>query len=138
MKRIFAALLTLLLLFSAALADVRMPSRRGAVTDDADVLSAQTAADIATYAEKAEEETGLRLQTVIVHFLDGMDVQSYAQRLFERWELQDEDLLLLVAAGEDSFATVMGSEAAEKLGKANAENLMYTSSGFSALIRSQQ
>ena len=120
----------------AALAAPRMPSRRGAVTDDADVLSAQTAADFEAYATRVEEETELQLHAALVHFLDGLDVQTYADQLFAQWELGGKDVLLVTAAGEDSFAAVMGSEAAGQLGK--AENLLYTSSDFSGLIRTQQ
>ena len=137
--RCAALLLAFLLLLSAsALAGVRMPESRGALTDDADVLGAQTAADITAYAEKAEDETDVHIHVVIVHFLDGLDVQTYANRLFQSWNLGDEDLLLLGAAGEDSFATVLGADVADELGKSNAENLLYTSSSFGTLFRNQQ
>lgn len=139
-KRIFTLLLvcSLLLVPLQALGALRMPDRRGSVTDDADVLSAQTAADLAAFSERAEDETGLKLHVAIVHFLDGAEVQSYANTLFDLWELGGSDLLLLGAAGEDSFAAVMGSEAQKKLGSSNAENLMYTSSEFGSLFRAQQ
>ena len=127
----------MLLAVSTAFA-ARMPENRGALTDDADVLGAQTAKDIAEYAEEAEDETGVSLHVVIVHFLDGLDVQTYADRLFASWRLGEDDMLLLGAAGEDSFASVLGEDVREKLGQKNAENLMYTSSMFGELFKRQE
>lgn len=77
----------------SAFAAVRLPAQRGVVTDDANVLGAQTAADIAEYAEKVESETDVRLHVAIVHFLDGMEASTYAQTLFEKWELEGNDVL---------------------------------------------
>ena len=138
MKKILCLLMVLLLLPCMAMAAVRMPQQRGWVTDDADVLSAEAAADIASYAQTVSDETGIRVYTVIVHFLDGMDAQSYANELFALWGLGENDMLLLTAAGEDSVATAMGGRVEERLGRANADNLMYTSSSFASLIRTQQ
>jgi len=140
MKKGISILLAALLLLAplSALGALRMPDRRGSVTDDADVLSAQTAADLAAYIERAADETGLELHVAIVHFLDGAEVQAYANTLFDLWELGSDDMLLLGAAGEDSFASVMGSDVQKALGATNAENLMYTSSEFGALFRAQQ
>lgn len=141
MKRFrWAALLVVLMVLvsASALAGARMPEKRGVVTDDADVLSAQTARDIAEYAEMAEDDTDVNISVAIVHFLDGVDAQTYANRLFAKWNLDDEDMLILGAAGEDSFAVAMGEEVAEKLGKRNAENLLYTSSSFGSLFQAQQ
>ena len=90
------------------------------------------------YASRVEEETGVKLHVALVNFLDGMEVKTYARQLFQRWELGGDDLLLLGAAGEDSFAAVMGSNVEKKLGASNAENLLYTSSSFATLFQSQQ
>ena len=142
MKRAMGCLLLAVLLACltpvAGLANARMPQRRGALTDDADVLGAQVAADVAEYARRLEDETGIGLHVVLVHFLDGLDARSYANDLFSAWALGEDDLLLLGAAGEDSFAVALGDDVAGKLGRTNAENLLYTSSHFSALFKSQQ
>ena len=92
----------------------------------------------ATLRKVVEEETGVKLHVALVNFLDGMEVKTYARQLFQRWELGGDDLLLLGAAGEDSFAAVMGSNVEKKLGASNAENLLYTSSSFATLFQSQQ
>lgn len=134
----FLCLCLALLVPAAAMAAARMPAMRGVVTDDADVLGAQTAADIAAYAEMVEDGTDIRLHVALVHFLDGLDAQTYADQLFTKWELGEDDMLVVGAAGEDSFATAMDKDVQQLLGKSNAENLMYTSSAFSSLFRSQQ
>lgn len=138
-KRVFALLLALMLLVPlCALGALRMPEHRGTVTDDANVLSAQTVSDLNSYAQKLAEKADVNLHVALVHFLDGAEVQSYANTLFDLWELENDDLLLLGAAGEDSFAAVMGNDVQKVLGKTNAENLLFTSSEFSSFFRTQQ
>ena len=122
----------------AAQAAARMPEERSIVTDDADVLSPGTVKELESYFEDVRDETGISLHVAIVHFLDGIDAQTYADALFDKWLLGQDDVLLLGAAGEDSFATAMGREAQKILGRTNAENLMFTSSQFSALFRQQR
>lgn len=121
-----------------ALASARLPAQRGALTDDADVLSAQTVSDFSSYAQRWRRRRSLRLHVALVHFWDGLDAQAYADALFEAWNLGDMDILLCGAAGEDAFATAMGDGAADLLGRQSAENLMYTSSRFGTLFASQQ
>ncbi len=138
-KRVFVLLLALMLLVPlCALGALRMPEHRGTVTDDANVLSAQTVSDLNSYAQKLAEKADVNLHVALVHFLDGAEVQSYANTLFDLWELENDDLLLLGAAGEDSFAAVMGNDVQKVLGKTNAENLLFTSSEFSSFFRTQQ
>lgn len=140
MKKIFSILicLVLALLPLGAMAGVRMPECRGVVTDDANVLSSQTVSDLTKYAERLENETGILLRVALVHFLDGAEVQSYANTLFDLWELESDHLLIVGAAGEDSFACAAGNEAGKKLGSSHAENLLYTSSSFAQLFQTQQ
>lgn len=138
-KRMFALLLTLMLLVPlCALGALRMPEYRGTVTDDANVLSAQTVTDLNSYAQKLAEKADVNLHVAMVHFLDGAEVQSYANTLFDLWQLDTDALLLLGAAGEDSFAAVMGNDVQKTLGATNAENLLFTSSEFSSFFRTQQ
>lgn len=140
MKKWICLFLVMMLAVSgvSALADARMPALRGALTDEADVLSGTMSSAITEYADNVEDETGVDLHVVFVHFLDGLDAQTYANRLFENGSLSSDSVLLLCAAGEDSFATAMGKEAEEKLGKQNLDNLMYTSSEFAAHVARQE
>ena len=84
------------------------------------------------------DHADIDLHVATVHFLDGMEPQTYAEQLFRKWQLSEEDVLLLCAAGEDSFAVFMGDEAERVIGRSNAENLLYTSSEFGQLFRKQQ
>ena len=140
MKKWICGILSLMLVLTSAfaLADARMPASRGVLTDDADVLSSELSSAIVDYAGDVKDETGMDVYVAVVHFLDGQDAQTYATRLFEKWELSDNAVLLLCAAGEDSFATVMGKKAENKLSKQNMDNLMYTSSAFSTHIAAQE
>ena len=140
LKRRFCLILCLLAALAVLPASAlpRLPARAGAVTDAADVLSTQTAADFSAYASEVEAETGLRLQVALVHFLDGLDARAYAEALFSAWGLGDDDILLCGAAGDDAFAAVMGDGAAAVLGFKSADNLLYTSSGFAGLFASQR
>lgn len=140
MKKWICLFLVMVLTLTAAvaLAGARMPSLRGALTDEADVLSSAMSAAITEYAKDVDDETDMDLHVVFVHFLDGLDAQTYANRLYEASDLNNESILLLCAAGEDSFATAMGKEAEEKLGKQNLDNLMYTSSAFAEHIARQE
>jgi len=140
MKKWICGILSLMLVLTSAfaLADARMPVSRGALTDDADVLSNEVSSAIVEYAGDVKDETGVDMHVAVVHFLDGLDAQTYANQLFKEWELDDQAVLLLCAAGEDSFATAMGKKAENKLSKQNMDNLMYTSSDFANRIAAQE
>ena len=137
MKR-FCCLLLCLMIPAAAFAAARMPEMRGSITDSADVLSAQTLADLSSFSKQVSQKADIDLHVAIVHFLDGMEPQAYAEQLFAKWDLGGNDVLLVAAAGEDTFASVMGVTAEAALDRANADNLLYTSSDFGTLFRSQQ
>lgn len=140
MKKWLCMLLCIMVLLVpfGAMAAVRMPEMRGNVNDSADVLSAQTTADLADFIKQVTKRADIDLYVATVHFLDGMDVQAYTDQLFVKWGLTDEDLLLVGAAGEDSFAVHMGALVESKLGKTNVENLLYISSEFGELFRAQR
>ncbi len=140
MKKFLCTLLCLVLLAwpMGAFGAARMPEWRSNINDSADVLSAQTVADLSEFSKLVTQETGIDLHVVTVHFLDGMEAQTYAELLFEKWLLTDEDMLLVCAAGEDSFATAMGATAEHFIGRTNADNLLYTSSEFGQMFRTQQ
>ncbi|MBR6570968.1 MAG: TPM domain-containing protein [Clostridia bacterium] len=140
MKKLLCAILVLMLMMTPlyAFAQARMPEIRGNINDSADVLSTQVAADLAEFSKQISKKADVDLYVATVHFLDGMDVQAYADALFARWELTEEDILLVCAAGEDSFAVSMGEDVQSMLGKTNVDNLFYITSEFATLFRSQQ
>lgn len=139
----FAALLgvkpcTMDITLSAGEKNLRFPENKGVVTDDADVLDPRTIEDMEEYADMVEDETDVDIYVAMVHFTDGLDVQTYARTLFEKWELDEDDLLIVGAAGQDAFAMEMGSDVKKKVGSSGADNLFYTSTGFSALFADQK
>ena len=140
MKKFLCTLLCLMMLALplSAFGAARMPEWRSNINDSADVLSAQTVSDLAEFSKLVTQNADVDLHVATVHFLDGMEPQTYAEQLFDKWQLNETDLLLVCAAGEDSFATAMGAEAEKLLGRTNIDNLLYTSSEFGQLFRTQQ
>ena len=139
-KALAAWTLALLLALSAgaaALGEARYPTLGGTLTDDANALSQSMARDITAYAAQVESDTGLKLHVALVLFLDGESVQTYADTLFTRWELSTEDVLLLGAAGEDTFALSAGTEARAHLSDTSLKGLLYAS-GFADAFRGQR
>lgn len=111
MKKCFCLLLALLCLWTCAVAEPRYPEKQGYVTDAAAVLSQSTMKDLTFFAQQMEDETSLRFYMVTVDFLDGASPSSYASGLRQYWDLDDNDLLLLLAVGEDKFGSFGGTNA---------------------------
>lgn len=105
-------------------AEPRYPEQTGEVTDAAAVLSSVTLEDLRTLDERLDDEDALRLRIVTVDFLDGSDASAYAAALFERWRLDDDELLLLMAVGEDKYALEAGEDAARLLSYATRSKLL--------------
>lgn len=126
MKKIICVLLSLLLLFSTALAEPRYPDKQGAVTDAAAVLSQTTVKDLASFADKVDDETSINFFVATVDFLDGVTLASYAEGLRAKWRLGDDDLLLLLAVGEDKFGTFGGEDVNRKLSTQVQDKLLST------------
>ncbi|HNX63301.1 MAG TPA: TPM domain-containing protein [Candidatus Limiplasma sp.] len=120
-----------------SLAEARYPAQGETVTDDANVLSQTMTRDIASYAEEAESETNVKIHVALVSFLDGETPQKYTDALFTRWGLGENDLLLMGAAAEDTFAFSAGVKVTEKLSSSTLSSLLY-SSGFSGAFQTQR
>lgn len=110
MKRLLSLLLVLVCLCTVASAEPRYPEKQGAVTDAAAVLSQSTMKDLAAFAKEVDNETSIRFYVATVDFLDGASLSSYANGLRQYWKLDEDDLLLLLAVGEDKFGTFGGDE----------------------------
>lgn len=122
-KRICCLLMCLLLPF-AALAEPRYPAQAGATTDRAAVLSHETLEDLRTLDSRLKAADALRIRIVTVDFLDAQDVQVYADTLFTRWNLSDDELLLLMAVGEDAYAIAAGANVDRLLAPATQSKLV--------------
>lgn len=118
MRKTFAFLLALTLLLAllpaapaCAAITPRYPDRAQQVCDSAAVLSSDTVADVRTLNERLDDaDADVTIYLVTVDFLDGADAAAYAAGLFEAWNLHDDDLLLLLAVGEDAWAVLPGAD----------------------------
>ena len=128
MKRVLAVLIAALLYlpFSAALAEPRYPGAQGAVTDAAAVLSASTVQDLRELDEAFDAEDTLALYVATVDFLDGATLSAYAGGLREKWALDEDALLLLMAVGEDKFGFFGGSYVNSRLSSSVQQKLLST------------
>ena len=129
MKRFLSLLVAMLVLCAClpACAAPRYPERQGGTTDAAAVLSQSTLRDLATYAQRLKDETDIDLFVVTVDFLDGETLSSYGEGLFAQWKLDDDSLLLLLAVGEDKFATFSGKDVTRRLSRQVQDKLLSTS-----------
>lgn len=126
MKKIICLLLCALLLCSTALAQPRYPKKQGEITDAAAVFSQSTMKDLAAFIDEVDDETSLDMHVATVDFLDGETIENYAAGLREAWRLSDDDLLLLLAVGEDRFGSFGGEDVNEKLSPQVQEKLLST------------
>ena len=113
---LFAALLLCLSLTAPALAATEYPPRpSGTVADLAGVLGEKTIDDLETLSQRLESASGGHIFVLTRHFLGGADAQQYADRVFEVWNLDAQDALLLMVIGEESFALSLGKSAKSAL-----------------------
>jgi len=139
MRRFFlcaALLMAALLLFSCALAQPRYPDQKGPVTDAAAVLSRDTLNDLTDFAQALSEEDTLDLYVATVDFLDGASLIAYGSGLREHWKLDRDDLLLLMAVGEDKFGFFPGDKVSRELPASVLDKLL--SAYFSAPFLRQE
>lgn len=98
-----------------AVSPARFPEKTTQINDYADILSPQTITQLQQYAQELNNKSDLEFWLVTLHFLDGLEVQAYAKALFTHWALPPQAFLLVLSAGEDSFASFGGEEAAALL-----------------------
>ncbi len=107
LKRILCLLAVLLLTIPAA-AEPRYPSKSGVATDAAAVFSISLLEDLRKLDKRLDKADAPQLYIATVDFLDGADVESYVNALFSRWNLEDDEMLLLIAVGEEAYAIASG------------------------------
>ena len=126
-KRVCAWVAVFCLLFCLTAAQAATyPERRGAVNDDAAVLSDSVAADV----DALNGRSSAQFTVVTRHFLGGADAQTYCDGLFDAWGLGDHDFLLLLVIGEERYAVAMGAQI-----KKNALSSEQLNTLFSAKLR---
>lgn len=87
------------------------PDSQGTVTDLAVVLSEDTIKDFQALDERYNALTGGHIRIVTRHFLGGRDVKGYAKGLFDHWVMGENDMLLLMVIGEESYQLYLGENA---------------------------
>lgn len=113
-KNIVMVLLLCLLLYLPIIskANVVEPTSNFYVNDYANVLSKTTKEYIQNTSVSLEEKTGAQVVVVTVPSLDGIDIESYANELFNKWEIGDKKkengLLLLCSYGDRKFRIEVG------------------------------
>ncbi|HEX9935435.1 MAG TPA: TPM domain-containing protein, partial [bacterium] len=81
-----------------------MPNWEGWVNDYANVISEEVEANIAAIAEEVRLKTGAEIAVVTVPNLQGLALEDYATRLYEKWGIgqkgKDNGVMLLLAMEE--------------------------------------
>lgn len=105
-------LVSLPVLASAAYGGVISQSDSFYVADEADVISSDTEKYIIEKNAELEQLCGGQIVVATVDFLDGMDIEDYAYKLFKDWKIGDEDkdngILLLLAICEENYWCMQG------------------------------
>ena len=88
------------------------PPLTGRVVDAANVLSAQTRADLTAKLADLETKSSIQLVVATVPSLEGQEIEPYANALFRAWKLgeakQNNGVLLLVAPKEHRVRIEVG------------------------------
>lgn len=129
MRRMMAVLFALMLCLGACVpgrAETQYPLSQGIVTDLAEVLGEDVTWDLKTLAQRMNDEGLGSIRVVTRHFLGGTDASVYAKALFDAWGLGDEDVLLLMVIGEESYAMEAGAAARAALSNDTRTSLLAT------------
>jgi uncharacterized protein len=107
MKRVrhIIAVVSLVFLIAAPCLWAEIPAKpQGWVSDFAGILSEDTKSQISGLIDDVKRSTGAEMAVVTVSSLDGMTVEEYAVRLFEKWGIgtkeEDNGVLFLIAPSE--------------------------------------
>ena len=110
--RILAALFAFFCLVAPALAAPQFPALTGRVVDGANVLSAETKADLDTKLAALEAKTSRQLVVVTLASLQGYDISDYGYQLGRAWGIGQKQLnngvLLIVAPAEHKVRIEVG------------------------------
>jgi uncharacterized protein len=111
--RLIVLLVSLLCLAVAPCLCAEMPARpQGWVSDFAGILSEDTRSQISGLVDEVKRSTGAEIAVVTVSSLDGMTVEEYAVRLFEKWGIgtkeEDNGVLFLIAPNERKVRIEVG------------------------------
>ena len=133
--RFVSALLLILVLAAsplaatAALGGVIGQSDSFYVADYADVITADTEQYIIEKNADLEQLCGGQIVVAAVDFLDGMDIEDYAYKLFSDWDIGDADkkngILLLLAIGEENYWCMQGKGLENSLTSGDIDDILW-------------
>lgn len=122
-------LIALLLCDTTAFAAIPDPSPSFYVTDEADVISSTTEDYIISNNEELQNLCGAQIAVVTVDFLDGMDIEDYAYKLFNEWQIgsaeEDNGVLLLLAIGEENYWCMQGKGLEDDLTAGEIDDMLW-------------
>lgn len=131
-RKMTAALLTIILAALAACgsAFAAIPTAPDPfyAADFADVLEQQTEDYIIEQNGMLENACGAQIVVVTTDFLDGMDIEDYAYKLFNAWKIGDAQKgngVLLLAIGEDNYWCVQGKGLEDALPSADIGDILW-------------
>ena len=126
---IILLVMSLPVLASAAYGGVISQSDSFYVADEADVISSDTEKYIIEKNAELENLCGGQIVVVAVDFLDGMDIEDYAYKLFKDWQIGDEDrdngILLLLAIGEENYWCMQGKGLESALTSGDIDHILW-------------
>lgn len=101
-----------LLLAVSLAAQVKYPEPSGFVNDFAGILSPQARSDMELKLRDYQRATSIEIAVATVPSLEGIDIDEYALKLFEKWGVGDKDknngILVLVAPNEREIKIEVG------------------------------
>lgn len=132
-KRLTAVLLTavLILIFGCGSAFAGIPDAPNPfyAADFANVLDKETEDYIIEKNGTLENFCGAQIVVVTTDFLDGMNIEDYAYKLFNDWEIGDKNknngILLLLAIGEENYWCMQGKGLENVLTSGDIDDILY-------------
>ena len=111
-RRILLPLFAAACMAAAARGDVEIPLLSGRVTDEAGVLSAETAARLTALLRQHEDSTSNQVAVLTIATLEGEPLESYSMRVVDTWKLgrkeRDNGVLLLVVRDDRKVRIEVG------------------------------
>ncbi len=106
----FLLLLIAALLLPAEGLALVYPEKSGYVLDGTGLLQEELRQDIDTLNVRTGEAYGGHAYLYVTHFLGGTSAHDFARELFSRWQLSENDFLLVMVIGEETSALKLGDK----------------------------
>ncbi|MGN0681823.1 MAG: TPM domain-containing protein [Candidatus Fimisoma sp.] len=133
MKKILKiwALLVMIIFMAAPTAFAGIPEKSQSfyVADYANVISQETENYIVEKNGQLENLCGGQIVVVAVDFLDGMDIEDYAYKVFKEWQIgsaeKNNGVLLLLAIGEDNYWCMQGKGLESEISSGEIDDMLW-------------